>query len=356
MKLLQQSLLAEVEQQLEDNDNYPYQFKNAITSYWDMFSHGLTIHSVFCNVCGTEFEKENPFAELILYFDDSHHTDNKKGNACTLGELLENYNRREDVIYDYDCNVCKMKTQATVRNRVRCYPRVLCIALSRGSYLDHKHSIIQTSVDFPLENFNPNEHSLNEDHDDDTTYNLVATINHKPIGQNGGHYTAICKQHDSGVWYFYNDAEVQRSNFSKIQRGVRKVKVDVQRAATLLFYIRREPIQVDTSIVNRVDDNDDGSTNSTEKLRGSNFSYIANDDTINNSNAHNEDDNNDDRHIEQNITTGLDQDQVCVSLFSAPIIIPYRHFTTQLTPLSFSAVLLLCRSVCTSRRLQMYYI
>ncbi len=47
MKLLQQSLLAEVEQQLEDNDNYPYQFKNAITSYWDMFSHGLTIHSVF---------------------------------------------------------------------------------------------------------------------------------------------------------------------------------------------------------------------------------------------------------------------------------------------------------------------
>ena len=134
------------------------------------------------------------------------------------------------------------------------------------------------------------------------------------------------------------------------------MKVDVQQAATLLFYIRREPIQVDTSIVNGVDDNDDGSTNSTEKLQGSNFSYIANDDTINNSNAHNDDDNNDDRHIEQNITTGLDQDQVCVSLFSAPIIIPYCHFTTQLTPLSFSAVLLLCRSVCTSRRLQMYYI
>jgi hypothetical protein len=40
MKLLQQSLLAEVEQQLEDNDNYHYQFKNTITSYWDMFSHG----------------------------------------------------------------------------------------------------------------------------------------------------------------------------------------------------------------------------------------------------------------------------------------------------------------------------
>ena len=105
-----------------------------------------------------------------------------------------------------------------------------------------------------------------------------------------------------------------------------------------------------------VDDNDDGSTNSTDKSRASNFSYIANDKTTNHSNAQNDDDKNDDHHIEQNMTTGLDQDQVCVSLFSAPIIIPYRHFTMQLTPLSFSAVLLLCCSVCTSRRLQMYYI
>jgi ubiquitin C-terminal hydrolase len=245
-----------VEQQFEDNDNYHYQFKNAITSYWDMFSHGLTNHSVFCRVCGNKFEKENPFSKLILYFDEIHHTNNKKGNVCTLGELLENYNRREDVIDDYDCDVCKMKTQATVHNCVRCYPRVLCIALSRGSYLDNKHSIIQMSVDFPFENFKPNDHSQIQDRADDTTYDLVATINHHP-GNNQCHYTAICKQHDSGVWYDYNNAEVQRSNFSKIHRGVCKVKVDVQRAATLLFYIRRQPIQVDTSIVSRVDDNND---------------------------------------------------------------------------------------------------
>jgi hypothetical protein len=47
MKLLQQSLLAEVEQQLEDNDNYPYQFKNAITSHWDMFSHVTQFFAMF---------------------------------------------------------------------------------------------------------------------------------------------------------------------------------------------------------------------------------------------------------------------------------------------------------------------
>ena len=63
------------------------------------------------------------------------------------------------------------------------------------------------------------------------------------------------------------------------------MKVDVQRAATLLFYIRRQPIQVDTSIVSRVDDNDDGSTNSTDKSRTSKFSDIANAEFINHSNA-----------------------------------------------------------------------
>ncbi len=118
-----------------------------------MFSHGLTNHSVCCHECE---KRENPFSELNLYFDDSHHTNNKKSNICTLGELLENYNTREDVIYDYDCDVCKVKTQATVCNRVHCYPRVRCIALSQGSYLENKHSIIQTSVDFPFENFKPN--------------------------------------------------------------------------------------------------------------------------------------------------------------------------------------------------------
>ncbi len=130
MKLLKQSLLAEVEQQFEEHDDYHYHFKNAITSYWDMFSHGLTNYSVHCHECGTLSERENLFAKFILYFDNSHHTNNNKRNVCTLGGLLENYNTREDVIDDYDCNICKVKTQATIGNHVRCYPRVLCIALS----------------------------------------------------------------------------------------------------------------------------------------------------------------------------------------------------------------------------------
>ncbi len=92
------------------------------------------------------------------------------------------------------------------------------------------------------------------------------------------------------------------------------MKVDVQQAATLLFYIRRQPIQVDASIVSRVDDNNDGSTNSTDKSRTLKFSDIANDEVTTHSNAQNEDDKDHDRHIEGNMMTGLDQDQVCVSV------------------------------------------
>jgi hypothetical protein len=143
----------------------------------------------------------------------------------------------------------------------------------------------------------------------------------------------------------YDDAEVQRSNFSKMNRGVRTVKVDFQQAATLLFYIRRQPIQVDASIVSRVDDNNDGSTNSTDKSRTSNFSDIANDEVTTHSNAQNKDDKDDDRHIEGNMTTGLDQDQVCVSVISAPIILYHiAHFTD----------LFVIHSCSTFRRLQMY--
>jgi hypothetical protein len=50
--------------------------------------------------------------------------------------------------------------------------------------------------------------------------------------------------------------------------------------------------------VSRVDDNDEGSTNSTDKSRTSKFSDIANDKVTNHSNAQNNDDKDDDHHIE----------------------------------------------------------
>ena len=85
-------------------------------------------------------------------------------------------------------------------------------------------------MNYPFENFTPYTYSDRQLQDDtgDATYDLVATINYVPKkkgekgggkhkkGENGGgHYTATCKQHNSGVWYDYADGTVRTSSFSK---------------------------------------------------------------------------------------------------------------------------------------------
>jgi hypothetical protein len=94
-----------------------------------------------------------------------------------------------------------------------------------------------------------------------------------------------------------------------------------QRHVALLFYIRQEPTQVDASIVTGVDGNNDGSTNSTRNSRTSKFSDFANADITSQSIALTNNDKEDDSHIKGNITTALNRDKVCESVFSAPIIL-----------------------------------
>ena len=83
---------------------------------------------------------------------------------------------------------------------------------------------------------------------------------------------------------------MKRSSFSKSYKDVPTVKTEFQRAAALLFYIRRQPNQVDASIVTGVGGNDDGSTNSTHNSRTSKFSDFANADITTQSNAQNDND------------------------------------------------------------------
>ena len=308
MNQMKESLLLEVNREVEANDDYHSRLKVAINSYWDNFSHGSTDYITRCGQCNTTSTRSQTWCELIMYFPESHHTKNSTKNICTLGDLLTSYNTREDVIDGYYCGRCNRSTTATVHNRVRQYPRVLAIALSRGS---ESGKLIKTGVDYPFEDFRPYTHSNYPDDEFETTYDLVATINHIPRnkkgkkkaqdGQNGGHYTATCKQHNSGVWYDYNDSEVTRSQFFKIDNGVRTAKASFRRNAVLLFYIRRgSPTQDDAgTLTSRPLGNDDSSTSSSDKSRASNHS-----------NAQHDYGQYDDRHIERIITTGLDQRNV----------------------------------------------
>ncbi len=168
-------------------------------------------------------------------------------------------------------------------------------------------------MNYPFENFTPYTYSDRQLQDDtgDATYDLVATINHAPHkkGENeGGHYTATCKQHNSGMWYDYNNATVTTSIFSKKTKSGLIAKAAFQRSVALLFYIRREPPQENTSIMtSSAVCNDDSSINSGAESRSSHFSAVETDDDNNGSQRQNDNVQDDHPHIERNVTTSLGQ-------------------------------------------------
>ena len=51
-----------------------------------------------------------------------------------------------------------------------------------------------SSVNFPVENFQPSMYLGMNDKNDDTTYDLIASVNHQRQPNGGGHYYAICRQ------------------------------------------------------------------------------------------------------------------------------------------------------------------
>jgi hypothetical protein len=232
LKKLKESLVAEV----KDNNNY---LKKSITNYLDMFDSGLTEKSTQCSVCKNITTKDNAFEEFILYFDQSHHDDNNKLNNCTLRELLMSYFATNNDNLEHECQACNKTTRMIEQNRICCYPEILCIFLCRNKWKYDTVGRILSPVDFPVENFKPNEHFGINEGTDDTTYDLVASVNHYPQPNNGGHYTAICQQHELGRWYEYDDAQVKMANFIKMSHGIPKVKMQYQRSATILFYIKK---------------------------------------------------------------------------------------------------------------------
>ena len=282
LKHLKDSLLAEVKAQRIEGEDYEYNLIESITTYLNMFNSGFTKKSIQCSVCNVKrTEEETPFQELLLAFDPRHHDDNNKSNSCTLGELLTTYFAHNDNNTEHECQACNKSTRSVVQHCISRHPEILCICLCRGKI----GGKILSSVDFPVENFKPNEILGVGGGTEDTTYDLVASVNHQTQPNNLGHWTAICQQNVSGIWYEYNDKRVTNVSFIKNLRGVKTVKKPYQRLATILFYMKKGelPSLADTSNLsedNHESENDHG-VNSDEKSNQSNrsrFSYDLDDD------------------------------------------------------------------------------
>jgi len=280
MKRIKESLLKEVSAQCSDNNDDDNDLKKFITNYFNMFDSGFVEKSIQCSMCNEITKEQSSFEELLLYFDQIHHDQNSKKNSCNLGDMLRSYSTDFDSNLERECQACMQRTRTVEKNRIASYPEILCIVLCRSITNEGR---IMSSVNFPVENFQPSEY-LN-DGNDDTTYDLIASVNHHAKPNGGGHYYAICRQNILGQWYKYDDKTVEAVMLIRakgIRKGIRTVKIEHQRAATILFYKKRSK---STSSVSILSDKDEDEQSLHENSFKSRFSDNGNDDESINSNA-----------------------------------------------------------------------
>ncbi len=141
---------------------------------------------LYCNGIAKE---QTSFEELLLYFDQIHHDRNSKNNSCYLGDMLKSYSTDFDSNLERKHQACKQRTQTIEQNCIVCYPEILCIVLCRS--ITNKRRIL-SPVNFPVENFQPSMYLGMNDKNDNTTYDLIASVNHQRQPNGGGHYYAIC--------------------------------------------------------------------------------------------------------------------------------------------------------------------
>ena len=89
---------------------------------------------------------------------------------------------------------------------------------------------VSDRVDFPLEGLDVRPYVIGlRDEPDPVLYDLYGVVNH--FGSlNGGHYTATCKNNDSGRWFYHNDSSVSAAGDHQV----------ISEAAYMLFYRRRD--------------------------------------------------------------------------------------------------------------------
>jgi uncharacterized UBP type Zn finger protein len=181
------------------------EWKQTMTAFWDLFEHGTLQTIKQCN-CGHNSSKEDTFHTLFLGFHDKFHgVVDKNDKSCALSDMISYYLSKSQV--NYECTVCSKRIgNATTHGVITQYPKILYIVLQRGNQTESTRKLIETHVDFPLEQFNPFKSSGQIDNTNrDVRYDLVASIYRKAKTLEEGHFYAICKDVMSGYWHKYDD-------------------------------------------------------------------------------------------------------------------------------------------------------
>ncbi|CAF1163178.1 unnamed protein product [Rotaria sordida] len=161
----------------------------------------------------------------------------------TLEGCLQQFFSIEELQDEWTCHqqTCKKKTKAAKQLELSIPSPVLIIQFKRFSHENGLHQKIETFVDYPIKGLNLNK--FLPSCQKETTYDLIATCNHMGL-IDGGHYTAYAKHPISNMnaWYKFDDSCVTRIKPEDVEFEI------VSREAYLLFYIRRDILNLVTTV------------------------------------------------------------------------------------------------------------
>ncbi|KAM9098783.1 ubiquitin carboxyl-terminal hydrolase 31 [Sarcophilus harrisii] len=191
-----------------------------------------------------------PDAESVRLQREHHH----QPQTCTLSQCFQLYTKEEQLAPDdaWRCPHCKQLQQGSITLSLWTLPDVLIIHLKRFRQEGDRRMKLQNMVKFPLTGLDMTPHVVKRSQSswslpshwspwrrpyglgrdpEDYIYDLYAVCNHHGTMQ-GGHYTAYCKNSVDGLWYCFDDSDVQQLSEDEV----------CKQTAYILFYQRRTAI------------------------------------------------------------------------------------------------------------------
>ncbi|XP_043268085.1 ubiquitin carboxyl-terminal hydrolase 8 isoform X2 [Venturia canescens] len=181
--------------------------------------------SIICSTCNNSSITYETFNSLTLSLPNT--------NRCTLDDCVKKFVTGQKVS-GWTCDNCKAPREATKKFDFIKLPPTVVIHLNRFADNEGWLQKSNTSVDFPLGDFNLDTYLVDDDNSKDNQIqydfhrmSLYAVSVHYGT-MSGGHYTAYCRNVGQQKWYKYDDQLVSEVSASEVKnQGT---------SAYLLFY------------------------------------------------------------------------------------------------------------------------
>ncbi|MEE6498067.1 hypothetical protein FKM82_002972 [Ascaphus truei] len=199
---------------------------------------------------GSTEEDYVPDSESVRVQRELHY----QPQCCSLSQCFQLYTKEEQLAPGnaWRCPHCKQLQQGSIKLSLWTLPDVLILHLKRFRQDGDRRVKLQNMVRFPLMGLDMTPHVVKRSQSswslpshwspwrrpygmgrdpEDFIYDLYALCNHHGTMQ-GGHYTAYCKNSMDGLWYCFDDSEVQPLPEDEV----------CKQTAYILFYQRRAAV------------------------------------------------------------------------------------------------------------------